>query len=78
MKSRGGAPPTLTPPSCLPTGIKDYSNWPTIPQVFLNGEFVGGCDILLQMHQNGDLVEELKKLGIQSALLDEKQDQDSK
>lgn len=62
----------------LRQGIKDYSNWPTIPQVFLNGEFVGGCDILLQMHQNGDLVEELKKLGIQSALLDEKQDQDSK
>lgn len=62
----------------LRQGIKDYSNWPTIPQVFLNGEFVGGCDILLQMHQNGDLVEELKKLGIQSALLDEKQDQDTK
>ncbi|XP_064427606.1 glutaredoxin-related protein 5, mitochondrial isoform X1 [Mirounga angustirostris] len=59
-------------------GIKDYSNWPTIPQVYLNGEFVGGCDILLQMHQNGDLVEELKKLGIRSALLDEKKDQDSK
>lgn len=59
-------------------GIKDYSNWPTIPQVYLNGEFVGGCDILLQMHQNGDLVEELKKLGIRSALLDETKDQDSK
>ena len=62
----------------FPVGIKDYSNWPTIPQVYLNGEFVGGCDILLQMHQNGDLVEELKKLGIRSALLDEKKDQDSK
>ncbi|EHH63868.1 hypothetical protein EGM_16923, partial [Macaca fascicularis] len=62
----------------LRQGIKDYSNWPTIPQVYLNGEFVGGCDILLQMHQNGDLVEELKKLGIHSALLDEKKDQDSK
>lgn len=52
------------------TGVKDFSNWPTIPQVYFNGEFVGGCDILLQMHQNGDLVEELKKLGISSALLD--------
>ncbi|XP_068960349.1 glutaredoxin-related protein 5, mitochondrial [Petaurus breviceps papuanus] len=62
----------------LRQGIKDYSNWPTIPQVYLNGEFVGGCDILLQMHQNGDLVEELKKLGIRSALLDAKTDQDSK
>ncbi|XP_036701064.1 glutaredoxin-related protein 5, mitochondrial-like [Balaenoptera musculus] len=62
----------------LQQGIKAYSNWPTIPQVYLNSEFVGGCDILLQMHQNGDLVEELKKLGIRSTLLDEKKDQDSK
>ncbi|XP_070706042.1 glutaredoxin-related protein 5, mitochondrial [Pempheris klunzingeri] len=53
----------------LRQGIKDFSNWPTIPQVYFNGEFVGGCDILLQMHQNGDLVDELKKLGISSALL---------
>lgn len=53
----------------LRQGVKDFSNWPTIPQVYFNGEFVGGCDILLQMHQNGDLVEELKKLGIESALL---------
>ncbi|XP_055496256.1 glutaredoxin-related protein 5, mitochondrial [Leucoraja erinacea] len=56
-------------------GIKNYSNWPTIPQIYFDGEFVGGCDILLQMHQNGDLVEELKKMGIRSALLDtEKED----
>ncbi|XP_036405962.1 glutaredoxin-related protein 5, mitochondrial [Megalops cyprinoides] len=54
----------------LRQGVKAFSNWPTIPQVFFNGEFVGGCDILLQMHQNGDLVEELRKLGIRSALLD--------
>ncbi|KAM8920972.1 glutaredoxin-related protein 5, mitochondrial [Pelodytes ibericus] len=54
----------------LRQGVKSFSNWPTIPQVYLNGEFVGGCDILLQMHQNGDLVEELKKMGIRSALLD--------
>lgn len=52
-------------------GIKSFSNWPTIPQVYFNGEFVGGCDILLQMHQSGDLVEELQKLGIRSALLDQ-------
>uniref|UniRef100_A0A8D0H9Z0 Glutaredoxin-related protein 5, mitochondrial n=1 Tax=Sphenodon punctatus TaxID=8508 RepID=A0A8D0H9Z0_SPHPU len=64
--------------SDLRQGIKNYSNWPTIPQVYLSGEFVGGCDILLQMHQNGDLVEELKKLGIRSALLDAEQDQDKK
>ena len=50
-------------------GIKEYSNWPTIPQVYFKGEFVGGCDILLQMHQSGELVEELQKIGIKSALL---------
>ncbi|XP_062406981.1 glutaredoxin-related protein 5, mitochondrial [Sardina pilchardus] len=55
-------------------GVKTFSNWPTIPQVFFNGEFVGGCDILLQMHQSGDLVEELNKLGIKSALLDAEQE----
>ncbi|KAI3364090.1 hypothetical protein L3Q82_010919 [Scortum barcoo] len=58
----------------LREGVKQFSNWPTIPQVYFNGEFVGGCDILLQMHQNGDLVEELKKLGISSALLDAEKD----
>ncbi|KAM5128975.1 glutaredoxin-related protein 5, mitochondrial [Mantella aurantiaca] len=62
----------------LRQGVKSFSNWPTIPQVFLNGEFVGGCDILLQMHQNGDLVEELKKLGIRSALLDAAPSQERK
>lgn len=51
-------------------GIKDYTNWPTIPQIFIGGEFVGGCDIMLQMHQNGELIDELKKVGITSALLD--------
>ncbi|XP_037934906.1 glutaredoxin-related protein 5, mitochondrial-like [Teleopsis dalmanni] len=53
----------------LRQGIKDYTEWPTIPQVFINGEFVGGCDILIQMHQSGDLIEELKKVGIESQLL---------
>lgn len=52
------------------SGIKTYSNWPTIPQIFINGEFVGGCDILLSMHQSGELVDELKKVGIQSELKD--------
>ncbi|CAG0902125.1 unnamed protein product [Darwinula stevensoni] len=51
-------------------GVKEYSSWPTIPQVFIGGEFVGGCDIILQMHQNGDLIEELKKAGITSTLLE--------
>lgn len=36
-------------------GIKDFSNWPTIPQLYIRGEFVGGADILNEMHQSGEL-----------------------
>ena len=36
-------------------GVKEYSNWPTIPQVFVDGEFVGGADILKQLHESGEL-----------------------
>jgi monothiol glutaredoxin len=36
-------------------GIKRYSNWPTIPQVYIDGKFVGGCDIVREMHANGEL-----------------------
>ena len=36
-------------------GIKEYADWPTIPQLYINGEFVGGCDIMMEMHQNGEL-----------------------
>lgn len=38
-------------------GIKEFSNWPTIPQVYVNGEFVGGSDILIELYQNGQLRE---------------------
>lgn len=44
----------------LREGIKKFSNWPTIPQVFVDGEFIGGCDILMQMHENGELPQVLK------------------
>ena len=54
----------------LRSGIKEYSNWPTIPQVFFKSEFIGGCDILLEMHRSGELVDELKKIGIDSKLKD--------
>ena len=37
--------------------IKEYSNWPTIPQVYIKGEFIGGCDIMKEMHQDGSLRE---------------------
>jgi monothiol glutaredoxin len=36
-------------------GIKKFSEWPTIPQLYVNGEFVGGCDIVTQMHEAGEL-----------------------
>jgi len=39
----------------LREGIKRYSNWPTVPQVYINGEFVGGCDIVREMHASGEL-----------------------
>jgi len=37
------------------TGIKDYAQWPTIPQLYVNGEFVGGSDIMMEMYQSGEL-----------------------
>lgn len=45
----------------LRQGIKEFTNWPTIPQIFINGEFVGGCDIITEMHENGELAGLLKK-----------------
>lgn len=50
--------------------MKNYSNWPTFPQVYVGGEFLGGCDIVMQLHRNGELIEELEKVGIRSVLLD--------
>jgi monothiol glutaredoxin len=45
-------------------GIKVYSNWPTIPQLYIKGEFVGGSDIMREMHQNGELQQLLNDAGI--------------
>ena len=42
-------------------GVKTYSNWPTIPQLYIDGEFLGGCDIMIEMYQNGELQEEIEK-----------------
>ena len=41
-------------------GIKEYSNWPTIPQVYVKGEFIGGSDILIEMYNSGELKEKLE------------------
>ena len=45
-------------------GIKDYSDWPTIPQLYVKGEFVGGCDIVSEMFETGELSEYLNGQGI--------------
>ncbi len=42
-------------------GIKDYAQWPTIPQLYVNGEFVGGSDIMMEMYQSGELRQLLAK-----------------
>jgi monothiol glutaredoxin len=41
--------------SAIRQGIKEYSNWPTIPQVYIDGQFVGGSDVLIEMYQKGEL-----------------------
>jgi len=46
-------------------GIKDYANWPTIPQLYVKGEFVGGCDITREMFQSGELAQFLAEKGVQ-------------
>ena len=48
----------------LRNGIKVYSNWPTIPQLYVKGEFVGGCDIVAEMFQSGELSTLLSEKGI--------------
>ena len=45
----------------LRQGIKEFSNWPTIPQLYVDGEFVGGCDIMREMYQSGELQTLLSK-----------------
>ena len=48
----------------LRQGIKEYSNWPTIPQLYVKGEFVGGCDIVREMFQSGELQSLLSEKGV--------------
>ena len=46
-------------------GIKNYSNWPTIPQLYVKEEFIGGCDIIKEMNESGELLELFKTKGVQ-------------
>jgi monothiol glutaredoxin len=55
----------LTDPS-LRQGIKEFSQWPTIPQLYVKGEFVGGCDIIREMYGSGELQQLLNSKGIQA------------
>ena len=48
-------------------GIKAYSNWPTIPQLYVKGEFIGGCDIVREMFQSGELASHLAGAGVKAA-----------
>jgi monothiol glutaredoxin len=48
----------------LRQGIKEFTNWPTIPQLYVKGEFVGGCDIVREMYQTGELAEMLQTKGV--------------
>lgn len=48
----------------LRQGIKEYSHWPTVPQLYVKGEFIGGCDIVREMYQSGELAQLLKDKGI--------------
>jgi monothiol glutaredoxin len=48
-------------------GIKDYSDWPTIPQLYIKGEFVGGSDIMMEMYEAGELAEMVEQAGIARA-----------
>ncbi|MDO6414765.1 Grx4 family monothiol glutaredoxin [Sphingomonas sp. BIUV-7] len=48
-------------------GIKDYSNWPTIPQLYVKGEFVGGSDIMMEMYESGELAELMQDKGVAAA-----------
>jgi monothiol glutaredoxin len=50
----------------LREGIKQFSNWPTIPQLYVKGEFVGGCDIVTEMFQSGELTTMLEEKGIKT------------
>jgi len=45
-------------------GIKEYANWPTIPQLYVKGEFIGGCDIVREMFQSGELIPFLEEKGV--------------
>ena len=57
----------VTEDSDIRNGIKDFTNWPTIPQLYVKGEFVGGCDIIREMYEAGELQTLFKEKGVETA-----------
>lgn len=55
----------VLPDSEIRQGIKDFANWPTIPQLYVKGEFIGGCDIIREMYETGELQDLFKQHAIQ-------------
>ena len=51
-------------------GIKQFSNWPTIPQLYVKGEFVGGCDIIREMYESGELKQVFTDAGVETSVED--------
>jgi monothiol glutaredoxin len=47
-------------------GVKEFSSWPTIPQLYVGGEFIGGCDIVREMYQSGELAQLLQEKGVEA------------
>ena len=45
-------------------GVKEFANWPTVPQLYVNGEFIGGCDIMREMYQSGELQQVFAKQNV--------------
>ena len=52
----------------LREGIKQFANWPTIPQLYVGGEFIGGCDIVREMYTSGELQQLLEQKGVEHAV----------
>lgn len=57
----------LTDPA-LREGIKQFSNWPTLPQLYIKTQFIGGCDIVREMYQNGELLETFQKNSVPTSV----------
>jgi monothiol glutaredoxin len=57
----------LTDPA-LREGIKQFSNWPTLPQLYIKTQFIGGCDIVREMYQNGELLDTLRKNSVPTSV----------